>query len=374
MYCKCVFTVLICTTGYIQAGVLDLAQIVQDYENEILGRAVGFSGRPGIPEKEEESVPATDVGKPEEVHFWDSNLKLGQVSGVAINIFDDPIVFHRGSVSWNKDSFLPNNVLKDQSKGPITANTILTVDQFTGKVKSEMGANLFYMPHGISVDHENNIWVTDVGLHQVMMFPWNSTTPSLVLGEKFVPGSDQNHFCKPTSVVVSKSGNVYIADGYCNKRVVVYDTKGRYQTEIHGDWTVVHSLALFQEEDTLCIADREGRKVDCVGAGINHPQFLGSKILETENLGRVFGIAGRGSALLAVTGPESRRKPDGLTLDLVEAGKVVDNWGKDLQNPHDVAVSREGDTVYVAEIGPNRVRKFEVVAPEDNIFDHEFTA
>ena len=30
-----------------------------------------------------------------------------------------------------------------------------------------MGANLFYMPHGISVDHENNIWVTDVGLHQV---------------------------------------------------------------------------------------------------------------------------------------------------------------------------------------------------------------
>jgi peptidylamidoglycolate lyase len=96
--------------------------------------------------------------------------------------------------------------------------------------------------------------------------------------------------------------------------------------------------------------------------------------LEADNLGRVFGIAGRGSALLAVTGAGPRTQPDGLTLDLVERGKVVDTWGKDLKNPHAVVVSREGDTVYVAEIGPNRIRKFEVVAPEDNIFDHEFTA
>ena len=36
---------------------------------------------------------------------------------------------------------------------------------------------------------------------------------AIFIGEKFVPGSDQSHFCKPTSVVVSKSGNVYIADG-----------------------------------------------------------------------------------------------------------------------------------------------------------------
>jgi len=366
-------TVLLCTTKYSYAGVLDLAQIVQEYENEILGRAVGFSGRPGVPD-EDKVVAATDVGRPEEVHFWDSNLKLGQVAGVAVNIFDDPVVFHRGDQVWGKDTFLKNNVFKDQSKSPISANTILIVDQFTGKVKSEMGSNQFYMPHGITVDADNNIWVTDAALHQVMMFPWNSTTPSVVIGEKFVPGSDQSHFCKPTSVVVSKSGNVYIADGYCNKRVVVFDTKGRYLTEIHGDWNVVHSLALFQEEDTLCIADREGGRVDCVGAGLNHPQFLGSKIVEADNLGRVFGIAGRGSALLAVTGPGPKTKADGLTLDLVEMGKVVDTWGKDLINPHAVAVSREGDTVYVAEIGPNRLRKFEVVAPEDNIFDHEFTA
>ena len=43
----------------------------------------------------------------------------------------------------------------------------------------------------------------------------------------------------------------------------------------------------------------------------------------------------------------------------------------ELQNPHLMAVSREGDTIYVTEIGPNRVRKFDVVAPQDNIFNQE---
>jgi hypothetical protein len=32
------------------------------------------------------------------------------------------------------------------------------------------GANLFIMPHGLTVDKDNNVWVTDVGLHQVFKF------------------------------------------------------------------------------------------------------------------------------------------------------------------------------------------------------------
>jgi len=29
------------------------------------------------------------------------------------------------------------------------------------------GENMFWMPHGLTVDQYDNIWVTDVGLHQV---------------------------------------------------------------------------------------------------------------------------------------------------------------------------------------------------------------
>merc|ERR1719495_469872 len=148
--------------------------------------------------------------------------------------------------------------------------------------------------------------------------------------------------------------------------------KGRYITEIKGDWSVVHSITLFEQEDTLCIADRENERVVCMGAGLNHPQFVGSQILEVPDIGRVFGIVGRGSALIAVTGAgRSGSLPHGLTLDLGDSGKVVDTWGPELRSPHQLAVSREGNTVYVAEVGPNRLRRFDVVAPEDNIFNHE---
>lgn len=53
----------------------------------------------------------------------------------------------------------------------------------------------------------------------------------MTLGTKFQPGNDQNHFCQPAGVVVGPDQNVYIADGYCNSRVVVYSAlTGAYIT------------------------------------------------------------------------------------------------------------------------------------------------
>jgi len=341
-----------------------LAHLLTEYENDILGRA-NTLGRAEEAVEEEEVVPG-EVGHPVEMNSWDANLKLGQVAGVAVDQDDDPLVFHRCSVVWDGTSFNADQTLA--KKVLITNNTILKIDQDNGMIKSGMGAGMFYMPHGITVDPDNNIWITDVGLHQVMKFPAGSDKPSLTLGVEFVPGNDKEHFCKPTAVAVSKSGIVYIADGYCNQRVVVYDNTGRYITEIKGDWAVVHSIVLFEDSDTICIADREGQKVSCVSAGLTHPQFRGKPVLEIKNTGRVFGLAGRGSALVATTGTPN---PRGITMDLELEGTVVDEWGKGLVNPHQMAMSREGDTIYVSEIGPNRIRKFMVVAPEDNIFTQE---
>ena len=111
----------------------------------------------------------------------------------------------------------------------ITEDTILTIDADKAKVKSSFGGGMFYMPHGLEIDKEGNTWVTDAGLHQVMKFEKGQTKPSLgsfrnfdleilkmtfaVLGEKFVPGSDGDHFCKPTSVAVATNGMVFVGDG-----------------------------------------------------------------------------------------------------------------------------------------------------------------
>lgn len=87
------------------------------------------------------------------------------------------------------------------------------------------------MPHGITVDHENNVWLTDVALHQVFKFGPSSegSTGNLLmtLGSPFEPGNDFDKFCKPTSVAVATNGEFYVADGYCNSRIVKFSSSGR---------------------------------------------------------------------------------------------------------------------------------------------------
>jgi len=52
-------------------------------------------------------------------------------------------------------------------EGPILTNAIVTLSPKTGEVLSSWGAGFFYMPHGITIDHQGNVWVTDVAMHQV---------------------------------------------------------------------------------------------------------------------------------------------------------------------------------------------------------------
>jgi hypothetical protein len=46
------------------------------------------------------------------------------------------------------------------------------------------------------------------------------------LGRKLEPGSSDGEFCKPTSVAVLPSGEFFVADGYCNSRIIKYTKSG----------------------------------------------------------------------------------------------------------------------------------------------------
>lgn len=82
------------------------------------------------------------------------------------------------------------------------------------------------MPHGLTIDGDGNVWVTDVALHQVFKFGPKGQMLLLTLGVKFEPGNDDKHFCKPTSVAVLDNGDFFVADGYCNSRVIKYTRTG----------------------------------------------------------------------------------------------------------------------------------------------------
>lgn len=88
------------------------------------------------------------------------------------------------------------------------------------------------MPHGIFSDSNGYIWTTDVALHQVFKFDpkQEKLTPLLTLGKEFKPGSDTEHFCQPSGVAVTASGLIFVSDGYCNNRIMKFDSNGKFLT------------------------------------------------------------------------------------------------------------------------------------------------
>ena len=106
-----------------------------------------------------------------------------------------------GTTVWDAQTFQPGNAsdMVTDPKTFIEAATVMQLHQDTGKVLAEWGAKKFLMPHGLTVDTEGNIWLTDVALHQAFKFSPQGKQ-LLVLGTALEPGNDTHHFCKPTHV------------------------------------------------------------------------------------------------------------------------------------------------------------------------------
>lgn len=177
-----------------------------------------------------------------DVH-WAAHLKLTQISAVSMDPSGNVAIFHRGDRSWGPTTFDNENRF-DPNNGPIAQNTIILLDK-SGRIISEWGKDMFYLPHGLTIDQSGNYWVTDVAMHQVLKFDAqdvashveeskrrssSETTlalkPSLTLGEAFVPGNDERRFCKPTAVAVHSNGDFFVSDGYCNSRIVKFNKNG----------------------------------------------------------------------------------------------------------------------------------------------------
>ena len=70
---------------------------------------------------------------------------------------------------------------------------------------------------------------------------------------------------------------------------------------IEGNWQVPHSLALFEETDVLCVADREGGRIECIHAGLQLQRHAnrddtGKRVVVYDQsiIGRPYAIASKG--------------------------------------------------------------------------------
>jgi hypothetical protein len=92
----------------------------------------------------------------------------------------------------------------------------------SGELLRSVGAGLFAWPHGLYVDADGAVWVTDGRFgegrgHQVVkLSPVGQVL--LTLGEAGVAGADAAHFNGPTAVLVAPNGDIFVADGHGGTR------------------------------------------------------------------------------------------------------------------------------------------------------------
>lgn len=75
----------------------------------------------------------------------------------------------------------------------------LVASEPAGKVLRQWGGGQFMMPHMITVDHNNSVWVVDAGRHQVLKFTAAGRF-ILQVGKKDKPANTRFQLCQPTQV------------------------------------------------------------------------------------------------------------------------------------------------------------------------------
>ena len=253
---------------------------------------------------------------------------------------------------------------------------ILKYDRSSAKLLASFGAGMFVLPHGLHVDREGNVWVTDsqgneAGTkgHQVIKFSPEGEV-LMRLGTAGVAGDGHDTFNQPCDVITAPNGDIFVSDGHSGQndnpppgstgRVVKFTKDGTYIKEwgkmgsAPGDFRTPHALA-FDSRGRLFVADRGNHRIQIFDQDGN--------LLDTfEQFGRVSGLFIDPNDVLYAIDSESNpaRHPDWKTG--VRIGSTTEDKVTAFIPPHPtgnpygaagegVAVDADGN-VYGAE-GPN---------------------
>jgi peptidylamidoglycolate lyase len=301
------------------------------------------------------TIVAADANAYQEVKGWPTlpaGMQFGEVAGVDVDAHGHVFVFHRPGRGFEPGA---TSVLDDPA--------VVEIDAERGTVVASWGAKTFFVPHGITVDHENNIFLTDVGLQQVFKYTHDGKQ-LLALGQPRVGGWDATHFNQPTDIAILRNGSFYVSDGYVNSRVALFDRNGTWMKEwgskgdAEGQFSNPHGLAFAPNGDVL-VADRQNSRIQVFDRqGVFKQQWTGAR-----PIGRVFSVAvdGAGSMYVGVRKADYDPASNGVL-------KLDRNWNRvaaigfgaagdpTFNAVHDLAIGRDG-SIYVAETRTKRVVK-----------------
>ncbi|HSG72511.1 MAG TPA: peptidyl-alpha-hydroxyglycine alpha-amidating lyase family protein [Planctomycetaceae bacterium] len=257
-------------------------------------------------------------------------LTLGPCSAVDIDSQGRLFLFHRGP------------------------QPILCFDR-DGKFVRSWGDDLIRKAHGLRIDKDDNVWVTDIG-HQ-MVFKFSSMGKLLLgLGQLDKPGDGTDQFNQPTDIAFGPDGEFYVSDGYGNSRVMKFAASGKFLSSWGrkgkgpGEFNLPHSIVI-DAKGRILVGDRENDRV----------QIFDSEgtLLEIWPGFAPYGMEFNADGVLFVADGRANK-----VLQLDATGKVVSSWGSkgngpgEFDLPHMLAVDPSG-SLYVAEVGGLRLQKLQ---------------
>jgi len=328
------------------SGALVLAALAGDGARH----PMSSQGRPGVPPK---------IGTYQVVHGWPvlpESEMLGITSAVAVDSHNHVFVFDRRDRVWPDSDTLDTR--------PIAGAAIRVFDGRTGVRLAEWGANTFAMPHGITIDAANNVWLTDVALHQVYKYSHDGVL-LLTVGERGVPGTDSLHFNRPSGVVAAPDGSFYVSDGYGNNRVMAFAPDGRFlfqwgsKGQGPGQFDLPHGIAR-DHAGVLYVSDRSNGRVQLFDArGRYLREWKGPALASPNNVaitrdGTALVVDDGGKVLIPDRSGIAVLRADGSLLERI--GRYG-NYDGQFVSVHSVAVGPDG-AVYVADADGKRVQKF----------------
>jgi DNA-binding beta-propeller fold protein YncE len=257
-----------------------------------------------------------------------------------------------------------------------------------GKLVKSFGAGMLLSPHGIHVDRDGNVWVTDCACtggsaaavtarigHQVFKFSPDGEL-LLTLG-KAGGGKGEEFFWQPNDVLVAPNGEIYVAEGHAssdsaNARILKFDKTGRLIATFGkkgrgvGEFDQPHALAMDsrgrifvgdRNNNRIVIIDQNGRWLD-VWQQFSRP----SGIYIDRN--DVIYVADSESGSVDPAHKEWKR---GIRIGSAKSGKVTAfipdpiDRATDTSAAEGVAVDSRGN-IYGAEVGPRALKRY-VPAP-----------
>jgi DNA-binding beta-propeller fold protein YncE len=204
-----------------------------------------------------------------------------------------------GKTVWATDRCSPGTT-------PGCANTSVNpVHHFdeSGKEIKSFGGGMFAWPHGIHVDRDGNVWITDArtdpatskGSVVVKFSPDGKVL--MTLGKPGVKGNPPEALTEPTDVVTDPgNGDVYVAESHTDVtdpnligRISVFDKNGKFLRTIGkagtgpGEFRTPHALE-FDSMGRLIVADRHNHRVQILTKD-------GRFVREYDDFGRSSGLA-----------------------------------------------------------------------------------